>query len=614
MDLLKIESPAFIKVLSVKELENLAQDVRDFMIDTLTKTGGQLASNLSSVELSIALHKVFNSPTDKILFDAGHQAYTHKILTGRAKDFRLLGQTQGLSGYQSKNESIHDPFDATYIGQALSIGYGLSMKNDADHIVVVLTNESIQNGQIYEALNHISISKKKIIIVINDNESSESLSGVSTSLKNLMVAKPITRFKDDMSEFFNKGNVITGPIKRGLKNITTNLSKTVTTTNLFTELGFKYAGPFDGHSVRDVIRVLNFARSSSDAVVVHFKTSKGKGYQEAYNDKDGLWVKLNKFDIETGTHKVDYPKGLGHSETILNLYTQELKNRNKEIVIVNTLKHLKDKLKGERIYHVETGSHHPISFSSGLSLAGFKPIIYADARLITSRVTPIINEVSNMNLDMTVLDFNAGLNSLEGGVQTSLFEYPILSAVPNLVIAQGKDSHESAQLLELSIKHKGPFVLRVYDQVARTLNEIFEPNFEVGQWELLKAKAEVPKAVLFMVGPSIDVIGSKIDSNELDYWVVNCRFINLIDESLLYYLKQYDVPYFIITQEYEAGSLAQNITKFMKNNDFKQTLDILGYPKQFFGFGSQSTIRKETQLDTYSILNHVINALGENQD
>lgn len=605
MDLLTIESPAFLKVLNTKELENLAQNVRDFLIESLTKTGGPLSSNLSAVELSIGLHRVFNSPTDKIIFDGNDQTLTHKILTGRAKHFSRFGQQGGLSSFQSKNESAHDPYDGSSFYQGLSIGYGLSMKNDADHIVVVLNNQSIQSGYVFEALNHISMSKKKMIVVINDYQSSDQLKSVSTSLKKLMVAKPISQFKDDMSQYFDKGNVITGPIKRGLKSITTNLSKTVATTNLFTELGFKYVGPFDAHSIRDVLRVLNFAKDSQESVVVHFKSQKGKGYQIAHNDKDGLWVKLNKFDLKTGTQIVDYPINQDDVENILIDYILEYYQKNSQLVIVNTIDKLGSKLEGERIHNIFSDSHHPISFSSGLSLAGYNVLLLVDSKVFTSRVTPLINELSQMNLDITIVDFNSGLNSLDGGLQSSLFEYPMTSIIPNIIIAQGKNSDEMIQLLELSFSYKGPFVLRIQNEISYQIKYPLETNFSIGQWELIKGNVEQPKAVLFVFGSLVENITQKINSNQLPYWVVNARFINLMDESLMNYLKQYETKFFVISQEYGFGALSQLLIQFLVNNKFHHEFHNLGLNKELFEYGSSSVLKKNQLLDTQSILTKV---------
>ena len=610
MDLLKIESPAFIKVLSNKELEQLAQDVRDFMIESVSKTGGQLADNLSSIELTIALHRVFNSPADKILFDADNQAYAHKILTGRAARFHQLRQINGLSGYQSTMESLHDPFDASTIGQALSIGYGLSMKNDADHIIVVLSNQSLQSGQVYEALNHISTSKKKIIILINDNETIDRLGGVSTSLKNLMVAKPISQFRDDVNQFFKKGNVITRPLKKGFKTLTTNLSKTVTTSNLFTELGFKYAGPFDGHSVRDVMRVLNFAKETPDPVVIHFKTTKGKGYQKTQNDKDGLWVDLNEFDIETGTHKLELPSGFQKSNRIIVDYVKNLILSHKDLVLVNTLPQFENELEGDKVYHVESGSQHPLSFASGLALAGFRPIVLMDGQKINSYTQQLLLEFAGMNLDVSVLLFNASLHNLEGGIQKGLFDYPLLSAIPNIIVTQGKNTLESIQLIELSTRVNQPFIIRISDKVSPMVHYPVDIEFDISQWELIKSKTETPKAILFMVGPMIELIDEKITSNLMDYWIVNCRFMNQIDESLMVYLKSFDVPFFIVSQEYKMGALAYNIGRFMNQQHFTQSVHVIGFEREFVSFGSPSTIKRQAQLDTQSILNEISERVG----
>lgn len=609
MDLVKIESPAFLKTLSLKELESLASEIREFMISSISKTGGYLAANLSSVELTISLHKVFDSPKDKILFDAIHQSLTHKILTGRSSDLNTLRQLNGLSSYQSINESRHDPFSASSVGQALSIGYGLSMKNDADEIICVLNNESLSHGEVYEALNHISSTGKKIIIVINDCGSEKSINAIATSLKNLTLAKPITQFKDDMSSFFEKGNVITGPIKRSIKTITTSIGKTVGTNNLFTEMGLKYVGPFDGHKVNDVIRVLNYAKTVDEPIVVHFKTIKGKGYKAAQNEHEGLWVDLNDFDMFKGQHSINLPNGHISIEDDLFDEIKHLSENYPKLVVVNTISAHQNQLSflKERLYLLEP-TLHALSFSSGLSLAGYRVILLVDASMIIKGMDNLLSEIGFMDQNITIVGLNSGLILLDGGYQKGLFDLALSYKVPTLNIVTGRNHSETRMLLSLSVSQNHPTYLRVQTSSASKQN-FLAPNFEFGQWEMLNLEAKECRGIVLTYGKTVDVLFEKIKSNQLPLWVVNMRHLKPLDEKTLHYCFSFGKPIFFVSEDYRQTDLLCQINEFKEKFNYLSVIRSYGIAEGYYTHGHVNMIRKSAGIDSVTILKNLVNDL-----
>lgn len=615
MDLHQIESPAFVHSLSTKELESLASSIRDFLVQSVTKTGGPLASNLTTVELTLGIHKTFNSPFDKILFDASDLAYTHKILTGRAKDFARLHQLHGLSGTQSINESTHDPYTATKVGQALSIGYGYSMKNDADQIVVVLSYDSMDQGQVYEALNHISSSKKKMIIILNDTSTSRTLGTISTSLRNLGMVKPISQFRDDMSQFFDKGNVITGPIKRGLKNITTSLSKTVATSNIFTELGFRYVGPFDGHKMNDVLRVLNFAKNSEESVVVHFKTIKGKGYRLLHNEHKGLWVDLNKFDLETGKAKVDYPENVVEVNQLVFDELLYQAQQNQHLVLVDTIDRKSSEIEqlqqvfSNRYHHIKP-NQHAFSFVSGLALSELKPVLLVESKFLLSGFKSLLIEMSLMKLPISMLIYDVGITDTEVSVQVGLFDLPLLAQLPHVIISQGREGREIIQLVSLASTYNDPFVLRIQNTTTTKIKRI-DPQFNVGQWEHLNPELMDVKGIIITYGLSTNQYIDRVNSNYLPLWVINARFINPIDENLLHYCFKQNVPIFIVSEDYLCSSYQLNLYEFKKQHNYQSEIHIYAINKDFIPFGSIPSLKRDLEIDTNTILQRIIQVIGD---
>lgn len=604
MDLGKLESPTLLKSLSIKECDSLANEIRELMISSLTKTGGYLENNLSCVELTIGLHRVFNAPKDKILFDASHQSLPHKILTGRGRELSSLRQINGLSSFQLNTESEYDPFSASECGQALSIAYGLAMFETEHHVVVVLSNESLMHGQVFEALNQIGCASKPIIIIYNDNANQMSLNVLSTSLKKIGLVKPLSRFREDMSQFLDKGTGLTRPLKQSIKSLTDSLSKTVGPTNLFTEFGFKYCGPFDGHKLVDILPALEYAKSLNEPVVVHFKTIKGKGYRPVHNEHEGLWVDLNHFDLNRGTHQIELPPNHSKVETELFDQLNFLKSQLVHCVIVNTIREF-DSYFDEKAIKLEMSDQHSFSFVSGLALAGKKVVMLIKSEDILRGINKLISEISFMNLDVTMLVFESGLSLIDGGFQGGFFDLPLLLQIPNLQIVQARNHLESRMLLSLAVFNDKPVIMRIHESIGLK-TKITHPNFKCCEWEVLNLERKEIKGIILTYGQYVNSFYEKIVKNDLPLWIVNMRFLKPLDEKTLHFIFSFNLPLFIYMEDYDNNLVISSIKEFKNRHEYQAKIETFAYPQTYIGYGQPQMIRKQYQMDSMTVLSEIL--------
>ena len=307
MDVKKIKNPKFLKKLKINELEDLSNDIRKYIINSVSITGGHLSSNLGIVDLTIAIHKVFDSPKDKIIFDVSHQCYTHKILTGRAPEFDKLRQLDGLSGFQKREESQHDAYEAGHSSTSLSAALGMALardkQNKKDNIIAIIGDGSMGNGLAYEALNHIGSTKTKLIIILNDNEMSisQNVGALHNNLDKIRANFQYNNAKDNTKKILNKIPVIGPKLNIGIKRLKSSIKKLYLKDGfLFEELGIKYYGPINGHDYKEMITYLNMAKKETEPVIIHVITEKGKGYLPCENDNTGFWHGVGPFDKETG--------------------------------------------------------------------------------------------------------------------------------------------------------------------------------------------------------------------------------------------------------------------------------------------------------------------------
>lgn len=409
MKLYDIKDPDDIKGMSLDELENLCQDIRSFLIENVSKTGGHLSSNLGIVELTVALHYTFFSPKDKIFFDVGHQSYVHKILTGRAGSFSTLRQHKGLSGFQKRYESEHDVWEAGHSSTSLSAALGMAVARDLNHenyhIIPVIGDASLTGGMALEALNQIGYENKNMIIIFNDNNMSisKNVGAMDAAFTRMRTSKPYITLKEDISSTLS-GSKIGKSVLENLRSFKNSVKDNVVDTSLFGEFNLDYIGPVDGHDLKTLIKILRAAKKHHGPIVVHVITKKGKGYSYAENDKFGKWHGVPQFDIKSGMFLSKMPSGHASWSEVIAKNLQYLAEKNEDIVAITPAMISGSKLTEffhsypERSFDCGIAEEHAITFAAGLANSGKRPFVSIYSSFLQRAYDQINHDVARMDL------------------------------------------------------------------------------------------------------------------------------------------------------------------------------------------------------------------------
>ena len=464
----KINEPKDLKTLNIQEKEKLAEEIRQKILNIVSKNGGHLASNLGVVELTIALHTIFNTPTDKIIWDVGHQSYVHKILTGRKDQMDTLRQYKGLAGFPKTCESEYDVFNTGHSSTSISVGIGMARARDLlqenYNVISVIGDGSLTGGMAEEALNDAGTSKTKLIVILNDNEMSisKNVGGIPTFLSKLRTRKFYTKANSRVKRFTLKipkvGEKIVDLVQRGKKTI-----KQIFIPNMyFEDIGFTYLGPVDGHNIEKLENILKIAKEVKGPVLVHIITKKGKGYQIAEENPDKFHG-ISPFNIETGEKlapsKKDYSKVFGEKLV-------ELAKKDEKIVAVTAAMKdgtgLKEFAKEfpNRFFDVGIAEQHAVGLVAGMAKAGLKPVLPLYSSFLQRGYDQLIHDVALQNIPVTICIDRAGLVGNDGETHHGIFDMSFASAIPNLTIMAPKDFKELEEMLEFGINFNGPVLIR----------------------------------------------------------------------------------------------------------------------------------------------------------
>ena len=618
MDLEKIQSPEFLKNLSVSEMIQLAAEIRSFLIHNISKTGGHLASNLGVVELTLALHYVFDSPTDKIFFDVGHQCYTHKILTGRASHFATLRQYKGISGFQKRAESVHDVWEAGHSSTSLSAALGMAVARDLNqedfYIVPVIGDGALGSGMALEALNQIGSEKKRIIIIFNDNNMSisKNVGALTKGFARLRSGTGYNNFKTNMKAVLKQSEVGRA-VYSGLKNVKDTLKESVIDTGIFGEFNLDYLGPVDGHNIRDLIRVMKVAKQHDRPVVVHVITQKGRGYSPCERDIAGYWHGVSPFHIEDGTPIHTVPEGFNTWSGIVAGIVEEMAAENDDIIAMTPammtgsgLDHFFARFP-ERSFDCGIAEEHTVTFAASLALSGKRPFVSIYSSFLQRAYDQVNHDVCRMDLPVVFGIDRAGLVGSDGDTHHGVFDIGILRPLPNLIIAQPKDSREAADLLYTAFHQKHPFAIR-YPR-GETKKSSAEPKrIEPGTWETLYAPENAVLAVL-AYGPDVVSIASKMQVNELPVRVINCRYLKPFDEACIRELSEQKLPVIVYESDMKTGSLSSAILEFCCDSGIALDMTRMGIPDVYVQHGSVNRLRREQNIDLNTLYDMITERL-----
>lgn len=621
MNIEQIEGPEFLKKCSVKQLNVLATEIRAFLIDNVSKTGGHLSSNLGVVELTIALHTVFNSPTDKLIFDVGHQSYIHKILTGRASRFPTLRQWEGISGFQKLDESIHDVWEAGHAGTSLSAALAMAVARDLNNehycVVPLIGDGSLTNGMAYEALNQIGSEKRNLIVIYNDNNMSisQNVGAVSQAFAKMRSSSPYATFKDDVKQILNTSSVGSS-IYTGMKIVKDTVKRSVVDSSIFGELGLEYLGPVDGHNIRALIKILNVAKKHQGPVVVHVITQKGKGYELSENDTDGHWHGVSSFDPDTGNNFSQLPAGHFSWSQVISETLVRLAKSNPKILAITPAMTQGSKLENfftaypERSFDCGIAEEHAATFAAGLALAGHRPFISLYSTFLQRSYDQINHDITRMDLPVVIGIDRSGLVGEDGPTHHGVFDVGILRPLPNLIIAQPKDAYEAQNLLFTAFEQPHPFALR-YPRG----NAIFKENpvlstVEIGTWTTDKPLEETKMAVI-TYGPDVDKVAQKAEINHLNISVINARFIKPLDVGMLQRIHDLKLPVIVYETDMLAGGLASAILEWCCDNECMFEMTRVGIKDHYVTHGSLPQLRKFEKIDITTLFNRIVSMIGE---
>lgn len=606
----KINSPADLKKLNIGQLKQLAEEIRHEIIESVSENGGHLASNLGIVELTLAIHYVFDAPDDKLVFDVGHQSYAHKILTGRYEAFKNLRCKGGLSGFPQMEESEYDSFTAGHSSTAISAALGMARTRDIMHgdynVLAVVGDGALTGGMCYEALNDAGNNHTRMIVILNDNAMSiaPNVGAMSNYLTHLRQSKSYRAFKRGVRRWVGKIPVLGYPIFRFIEKFRDALKSLFVDGRFFNALGFEYIGPIDGHDLKHLIRILRRSRDSACPVLIHAVTQKGKGYKPAEKHPD-TYHGVAPFYVDSGA-----VKGEDHGASFGKVAARQLSEMAESDIrlcavtaAMPTGTGLSEfqKAHPDRFFDVGIAEEHAVTMAAGMAYLGMKPYVGIYSTFLQRAYDQIMMDVCRNRLPVTFLIDRSGFVGADGATHQGLWDLSYLRSMPNMIVAAPRDVRDLKKLMALSQEVDAPMAIR-YPKSGEDLGPGIQAQnaFKIGQWELLSDGSDL---MIFAVGrmvqkamqACIELMGKGISAGVMD-----ARFVKPMDqEKLLRYAKKAKL---VVTLEENvlAGGFGEGVLEVLSENNLDVPVLTLGVPDQFVAHGSVSQ-----QMDEYGL-----NAMG----
>ena len=609
MILEKIKKPNDIHKVSLEDFPCLAEEIRSFLIQTVSETGGHLASNLGVVELTLALHNVLDFPKDKLIWDVGHQAYTHKILTGRKNGFKNLRKEGGVSGFPKRKESDCDAFDTGHSSTSISAGLGLVKARDImhqDHTVVsVIGDGSLTGGMAYEALNNAARMKSNFIIVLNDNNMSisENVGGVSKYLNNIRTADKYLDLKEGIYNSL-KETRIGDPIVESIRRAKSSVKQLVIPGMFFEDMGITYLGPVDGHNIPAMLKVFKEAKRVKSAVLVHVITHKGKGFIPAERHP-ARFHGAEPFDIETGLPLKQKTKS-NYTDVFSTVMCKQ-GDRNDKIVAITAampdgtgLKRFHN-MYPDRFFDVGIAEEHAVTFAAGLAAGGLQPVVAIYSSFLQRAYDQILHDVCIQNLPVVFAIDRAGLVGSDGETHQGIFDLSYLSSIPNMHIMAPKNKWELSDMLKFAIDFQGPIALRYpRGEAFDGLREHREPII-LGMGEWIYHEKDI---VLVAVGSMVKTALAVREALQLKGYacsIINARFVKPIDTEILNEaVKDHSL---IVTMEENvaSGGFGEKVREYLDESEYQGSLLTISIPDEYVEHGNVEILREEVGIDAYSI-------------
>lgn len=606
----RIQKANDIKELEPEELTVLAEEIRQFLIEKISKTGGHLASNLGVVELTMAMHLVFRLPQDKIIWDVGHQSYTHKILTGRKDGFDELRKYGGMSGFPKRKESECDAFDTGHSSTSISAGLGYVHARDLQqehyNVISVIGDGSLTGGMAYEALNNASELKTNFIIVLNDNHMSisENVGGMSHYLAELRTAEFYTGLKKGVTNVLHSIPVVGDPIIEQIHRTKSSLKQLVVPGMFFEDMGITYLGPVPGHNISMLCKAFREAKKIKGPVLLHVLTQKGKGYEPAEKHPDKFHG-VGPFHVETG--EVESPKKKDTYTDVFGKVICSEAAKNPKVVAITAAMADGTGLAGfrkkypDRFFDVGIAEEHAATFAAGLAAGGMKPVFAVYSSFLQRAYDQLIHDVALQNLPVVLAVDRAGLVGSDGETHQGIFDLSYLSNIPNMVVMAPKHKWELADMLRFAISYNGPIALRYPRGSAYDDYQNFRSPIEYGKSEMLYDEAEIAVlSVGHMFEEAVQVRG-KLKEKGYSCTLVNARFVKPIDENILNRLCENHKLIVTIEENVQTGGYGEHVVEYVSRKNLKVRVLTLALPDDYVEHGSIDVLRRETRLDVDSM-------------
>ncbi len=617
----RIKSTKDLKKLTNPELKELARELRQVIIERVAINGGHLASNLGTVDLTIALHYVFNSPIDKIIWDVGHQSYAHKLLTGRADAFSTIRQYGGISGFPRMSESPHDAFgtghSSTSISSALGIIEARDQKKEKFKVIAVIGDGAMTAGLAFEGLNHAGHLKKDLIVILNDNEMSISpnVGALSAYLNRIMIGDLYTKLKKETKSILGRIPKVGEPVLRIAQKAENTVKGFFVPGMLFEELGFEYVGPIDGHKISLLIETLERFKDFPAPVLIHLITKKGKGYAPA---EKSPWIfhGVGPFDIETGNQASSTKPT--YSELFGDCLTELAREDDRIVAITAAMTEgtgLTEFARAfpKRFYDVGIAESHAVTFAAGLASQGLKPVIAIYSTFLQRAYDEIVHDVCLQNLPVVFAIDRAGIVGEDGPTHNGVFDISYLRHIPNMVIMAPKDGEEFRKMLKTAILYDGPVAIRYpRGTVPEVLKDIEPREIPIGEAEILRDGNDILIIALGSAVQPVIYASELLEEAGISACVINMRFAKPIDAGLIGSLAKEIKCVITVEENTLSGGFGSAVLEYLSElniNDLK--IQRLGVPDKFIEHGPQNMLRRMLDLDAEGIARSALALVNE---
>ena len=613
MILERINEPQDIKNLTYDEMQILAGEIREFLISTISQTGGHLASNLGVVELTIALYRVFDLPRDKVIWDVGHQAYTHKILSGRKEGFGELRQYGGMSGFPKRKESPFDVFDTGHSSTSISAGLGMVQARDilgeAYRVISVIGDGALTGGMAYEALNNAGERKTNFIIILNDNNMSiaPNVGGMSTYLSELRAGEGYNQLKQNVSDSLKRVPYVGEPVVNVISKTKNTIKQMFVPGMLFEDMGITYLGPVDGHDIRKLTLIMREAKKIRRTVLIHVLTQKGKGYEPAEKHPE-IFHGVGKFDVRTG--KAIKSEGKTYTGVFSDTICQ-LASENKKIVAVTAampdgtgLKAFAERFP-KRFFDVGIAEQHAVTSAAGMAAAGLRPVVAVYSSFLQRAYDQILVDVCLQNLPVVFCIDRAGLVGADGETHQGIFDLTYLSSIPNMTVMAPKNCCELAEMIRFAFTLHSPAAIRYpRGKAYEGLTEFDEP-ISYGKAEILYEESEIALIAVGSMVSTAEHIREKLKVKGYSCSLVNGRFIKPIDTDVIDRLAPSHQFFITLEENVKAGGFGERVTDYLKQKWPETPVMNITLPDDYVEHGDVTKLRSVLGIDSDSIMEKI---------